>query len=61
MLERPYKAPVGSPWLDEKSGKRWIMAGLTQLRPRVGLELYVELELWKKYVETLPREAEPSP
>ena len=42
--------------LDERSNKRWIMAGLTQLRPGVGLELYVELELWKQYVATLPRE-----
>jgi uncharacterized protein (TIGR03663 family) len=41
--------------LDEKSDRKWIMAGLTELRPRVFLELYVELELWKKYVATLPR------
>jgi len=27
----------------------------------VFLELYVELELWKKCVATLPREEEPSP
>jgi uncharacterized protein (TIGR03663 family) len=40
--------------LDEKSEKKWIMAGLTELRPRQFFELYVELELWKKYVETLP-------
>jgi uncharacterized protein (TIGR03663 family) len=44
--------------LDEKSGKKWIMAGLFELRPKVSLELYVEFELWKKYVETLPREQE---
>jgi uncharacterized protein (TIGR03663 family) len=44
--------------LDEKSGKQWIMTGLFELRPTVFLELYVELELWKKYVETLPRERE---
>ncbi len=42
--------------LDDRSGKKWIMAGLTELRPGKFLELYVELELWKKYVETLPRE-----
>lgn len=41
--------------LDDKSERKWIMAGLTELRPGKFLELYVELELWKKYVETLPR------
>jgi uncharacterized protein (TIGR03663 family) len=40
--------------LDEKSEKKWIMAGLTELRPRQFLELYVDLTLWKKYVESLP-------
>ncbi len=40
--------------LDEKSGKKWLMAGYTELRPQRFLELYVELELWKKYVATLP-------
>jgi uncharacterized protein (TIGR03663 family) len=44
--------------LDEQSGRKWIMAGLTQLRPGNFLELYVELELWKKYVATLPRDRE---
>ena len=44
--------------LDEKSGRKWIMVGLTELRPGKFLELYVELELWKKYVETLPRDLE---
>jgi uncharacterized protein (TIGR03663 family) len=42
--------------LDDKSGRKWIMAGLSELRPGNFFELYVELELWKKYVETLPRE-----
>jgi uncharacterized protein (TIGR03663 family) len=42
--------------LDEKSDKKWIMAGISELRPKVFLELYVELGLWKKYVATLPRE-----
>jgi uncharacterized protein (TIGR03663 family) len=42
--------------LDDKSGRKWIMAGLTELRPGRYFELYVELELWKKYVETLPRD-----
>ena len=42
--------------LDTKSGKKWIMAELTELRPGNFFELYVELELWKRYVETLPRD-----
>ncbi|HVK59245.1 MAG TPA: flippase activity-associated protein Agl23 [Candidatus Kapabacteria bacterium] len=42
--------------LDEKSERKWIMAGMTELRPTKFFELYVELELWKKYVETLPPE-----
>jgi hypothetical protein len=40
--------------LDDKSGRRWLMAGLYELRPGMFLELYVELELWKRYVATLP-------
>jgi uncharacterized protein (TIGR03663 family) len=40
--------------LDEKSDKKWIMVGLTELRPGKFLELYVEAELWKKYVAKLP-------
>lgn len=44
--------------LDEKSDKKWIMAGISELRPGKFFELYVELELWKKYVETLPRDRE---
>jgi uncharacterized protein (TIGR03663 family) len=44
--------------LDDKSGRKWIMAGLTELRPGKYFELYVELELWKKYVETLPKDRE---
>ena len=42
--------------LDERSEKKWIMAGLTELRPGNFFELYVELELWKNYVKNLPRE-----
>ena len=42
--------------LDEKSDKKWLMVGLTELRPGKFFEQYVELELWKKYVETLPPE-----
>jgi uncharacterized protein (TIGR03663 family) len=44
--------------LDEKSERKWLMVGLTELRPGKFFEQYVELELWKKYVETLPREQE---
>lgn len=44
--------------LDEKSDKRWIMVGLFEMRPGIFFELYVELELWKKYVMTLPREGD---
>jgi uncharacterized protein (TIGR03663 family) len=44
--------------LDEKSERKWIMAGITELRPGQFFEMYVELELWKKYVETLPPEPE---
>lgn len=40
--------------LDEKSDHRWIMAGMYGLRPGVFLELYVDFELWKRYVATLP-------
>jgi uncharacterized protein (TIGR03663 family) len=42
--------------LDEKSDRKWIMAGISEMRPGVFLELYVELELWTRYVATLPRE-----
>ena len=44
--------------LDEKSDKKWIMVGLSELRPGKFFELYVELELWKKYVATLPKDRE---
>ncbi len=44
--------------LDEKSEKRWIMTGLYELRPQVFFELYVELELWKQFVATLPRDSD---
>lgn len=60
LPDDPY-APVmivGAPFgaeLDEKSNKRWLMVGLFEMRPRVFFELYVEFELWKRYVETLPR------
>jgi hypothetical protein len=44
--------------LDEKSNKAYAMTGLYELRPGTFLELYVEIELWKKFVVTLPREPE---
>jgi predicted membrane-bound mannosyltransferase len=44
--------------LDDKTDRKWLMVGLTELRPGKFFEQYVELELWKKYVETLPRERE---
>lgn len=44
--------------LDERSEKKWLMVGLSELRPGKFFELYVEFELWKKFVETLPRDQE---
>lgn len=44
--------------LDEKSGKKWIATGTYELRPGVYLELFVEFELWKRFVATLPRDRE---
>jgi hypothetical protein len=44
--------------LDERSDKKWIAAGFYELRPRVFLDLYVQFDLWKKYVETRPRPPE---
>lgn len=41
--------------LDERSEKKWVMVGYSEFRPQKFFELYVELELWKKYVATLPR------
>jgi len=38
--------------LDEKTGHRWLMAGMFELRPGVFLELYVELGLWKQLIES---------
>jgi len=40
--------------LDEASGKRHLMVGLFELRPRVFLELYVEAELWQRYLAASP-------
>lgn len=41
--------------LDETSNRRYLSVGYYELRPRVFFELYVEFELWKRFVETLPR------
>lgn len=40
--------------LDEKTGKRWLSVGYYELRPREFFELYVEFDLWKRYLETRP-------
>jgi uncharacterized protein (TIGR03663 family) len=40
--------------LDDKTEKKWLMVGLFQLRPREFFEVYVEFQLWKRYVEALP-------
>jgi uncharacterized protein (TIGR03663 family) len=42
--------------LDEK--KTHVMVGYFQLRPRVFLELYVEVGLWRRYLEKNPRQSE---
>ncbi|MCC7377288.1 MAG: TIGR03663 family protein [Verrucomicrobiales bacterium] len=51
--------------LDDRSQRRYLSVGYYELRPREFLELYVEFELWKRYVATLPRpsddDAEDSP
>jgi uncharacterized protein (TIGR03663 family) len=39
---------------DERPDKTHVMAGYFQLRPRVFFELYVEINLWSDYVNTLP-------
>ncbi len=41
--------------LDEKSNRGWLSVGYYEVRPREFFELYVEFELWKRFVETLPR------
>lgn len=43
---------------DERPEKTHLMAGYFQLRPQVFFELYVELNLWRRYVESLPRQRE---
>lgn len=41
--------------LDDRSTKRYLSVGFYELRPREFFELYVEFELWKRFVATLPR------
>ena len=43
--------------LDEK--KTHLMTGFYELRPGVFLELYVELELWKKWLTLHPPKPDP--
>jgi hypothetical protein len=44
--------------LDEKSNKAWLSVGFYELRPKVFLELYVQFDLWKKFIESQPRPKE---
>jgi uncharacterized protein (TIGR03663 family) len=44
--------------LDEKSDRRWLMVGLFEQRPGVFLELYVEKDLWTRFVGAMKREVE---
>jgi uncharacterized protein (TIGR03663 family) len=44
--------------LDEKSDKRWLMVQYFELRPKTFLELYVQDQLWEKYVQGLSRNPE---
>ncbi|HKS36695.1 MAG TPA: flippase activity-associated protein Agl23, partial [Verrucomicrobiae bacterium] len=39
---------------DERPDKTHLMAGYFQLRPQVFLELYVEIDLWRAYIQSLP-------
>ncbi|PYK58816.1 MAG: hypothetical protein DME21_14940 [Verrucomicrobia bacterium] len=41
---------------DERPEKTHLMAGYFQLRPQVFFELYVEINLWREYVNTLAPE-----
>jgi uncharacterized protein (TIGR03663 family) len=41
---------------DERPGKTHLMAGYFELRPNVFFELYVSVDLWSKYIKTLPPE-----
>jgi len=41
--------------LDDKSQKAYLMTGLYELRPGVFMELYVNRELWEKFIAGAPR------
>ena len=41
---------------DDRPEKSHLMAGYFQLRPQVFFELYVEINLWREYVNTLAPE-----
>jgi uncharacterized protein (TIGR03663 family) len=43
---------------DERPNKTHLMAGYFQLRPQVFLELYVEINLWRAYIQSLPPKQE---
>ena len=43
---------------DDRPEKTHLMAGYFELRPNVFFELYVRLDLWSRYIKTLPREAD---
>ncbi len=46
--------------LDERSNKKWVMTGLYEHRQgvKVWFEMYVEFELWKKYLSSRPPPAD---
>lgn len=44
---------------DDRSGRRWLMAGMYEIRPRVFLELYVDLNLWTRWLELRKAAEEP--
>jgi uncharacterized protein (TIGR03663 family) len=41
--------------LDDQSNRAYVMTGMYELHPGSFVELYVELELWRKFVATLPK------
>jgi hypothetical protein len=48
---------VSAKWgagLDDRSGKKWLMVGYFELRPKTFLELYVQYDLWERFVQSLP-------
>jgi uncharacterized protein (TIGR03663 family) len=41
--------------LDDHSDRDWLMVGYSELRRTVFLELYVQFDLWREYIENSPR------